>query len=173
MKIAVSSSGKELDSPVDAHFGRCTTFVIVDSETDDYEAIENTASEAGSGAGIAAATGLAKAGIEVVLTGNLGPNASRTLATLGIRAFRAEGDTVGKSVAAYLGGQQTEITGATVASKSGMNMPPTVFPSGPTGGGGTGGGRGMGGGGGRGMGGGGGRGMGGGGGRGAGGGGNR
>jgi len=184
MKIAVSSSGQELDSPVDPRFGRCTHFVIVDSETDDYEAVENAASEAGSGAGIAAATALAKAGAEIVLTGNLGPNAARTLSTLGIKAYRAEGDTVGESVTAFLDGQKVEITSPTVTAKSGLNPPATIFPSRPSGGGtgggtgiggGTGSGRGMGmgGGGGRGMGGGrgpgGGRGMGGGG-RGAGGG---
>ena len=29
MKIAISASGKDLDSPIDARFGRCAHFIVV------------------------------------------------------------------------------------------------------------------------------------------------
>ena len=39
MKIAVSAVGNTLDAQVDQRFGRCSYFVIVDSETMMAEAI--------------------------------------------------------------------------------------------------------------------------------------
>ena len=41
MKIAVSSSGKDLDSQVDPRFGRCAYFVIVETENMSFEAFDN------------------------------------------------------------------------------------------------------------------------------------
>ena len=35
MKVAISSAGKDLTSPIDPRFGRCAYFVIVDTETMD------------------------------------------------------------------------------------------------------------------------------------------
>ena len=43
MKICVSATTNSLDAPVDPRFGRCPYFVIVDSETVQYEAILNPA----------------------------------------------------------------------------------------------------------------------------------
>lgn len=39
MKIAVSSSGKDLDSHIDPRFGRCAYFIIVD--IDDMSLLDN------------------------------------------------------------------------------------------------------------------------------------
>jgi predicted Fe-Mo cluster-binding NifX family protein len=55
MKICVSSTGNTLDAPVDPRFGRCRYFLIVDSETMQFEAVPNIASGAMGGAGIQAA----------------------------------------------------------------------------------------------------------------------
>ncbi|TET61977.1 hypothetical protein E3J48_05015 [Candidatus Aerophobetes bacterium] len=41
MKIAVSSTGQDLNALVDARFGRCQYFVIVDPETMEFEAAPN------------------------------------------------------------------------------------------------------------------------------------
>lgn len=41
MKICITSEGKTLDSKVDPRFGRCQYFIIVDSETLVFEAVEN------------------------------------------------------------------------------------------------------------------------------------
>jgi predicted Fe-Mo cluster-binding NifX family protein len=52
MRIAVSSAGAGLDSEIDPRFGRCSHFVIVDSETMEFETIENPNVMAAGGAGI-------------------------------------------------------------------------------------------------------------------------
>ena len=55
MKIAVSSTGDNLDSNVDMRFGRCKYFVVVDSESMDFKALSNESVIASGGAGIKAA----------------------------------------------------------------------------------------------------------------------
>ncbi|MBW1940276.1 MAG: NifB/NifX family molybdenum-iron cluster-binding protein [Deltaproteobacteria bacterium] len=55
MKIAISSSGANLDARVDPRFGRCRCFVIIDPATQAFEVLENEAATLGSGAGIQAA----------------------------------------------------------------------------------------------------------------------
>ena len=51
MMIAVTASGPTLDSRVEARFGRCPSFLIIDTETMALEAIENPNVSLGGGAG--------------------------------------------------------------------------------------------------------------------------
>ena len=55
MKIVVSSQGENLDAPASPVFGRCPTYVFVDSQTMEFEAVPNPAMSLGGGAGIQAA----------------------------------------------------------------------------------------------------------------------
>ena len=41
MKVAVSSSGKGLDSQIDPRFGRCACFLIIETEDMSFEAFDN------------------------------------------------------------------------------------------------------------------------------------
>ena len=41
MKVAVTASGKDLDSPIDPRFGRCAYFMIVDTDSMSFEIFEN------------------------------------------------------------------------------------------------------------------------------------
>jgi len=75
LKVAVSSTGPDLDATVSPRFGRCPYFVIVETATMGYEAITNNSANNASGAGIAAAQEVASRGIDAVLTGRFGPNA--------------------------------------------------------------------------------------------------
>ena len=139
MKVAVSATGPSLDSPVDPRFGRCAYFVIVDLETMQSESFQNASQYAGSGAGIQAAQSVAGKGVQVVLTGNVGPNAFQALSSAGIQIITGAIGTVRESVARFKKGELGPISSPTAPMKYGM-------------GGGRGGGGGYGMGGGRGMG---------------------
>lgn len=76
MKIAVTSRGKDLDAEVDPRFGRAAFILIIDTETLEVEAINNSDNvNAFKGAGIQAASAVCEKGAEVLLTGYCGPKA--------------------------------------------------------------------------------------------------
>ena len=105
MKIVVSSQGETLDAPASPVFGRCPTFVFVDSETMASEAVPNPAMSQGGGAGIQAAQFVVNRGAETVLTGNLGPNAFDVLQAAGVPGYLVGEGTVGQAVTAFQAGQ--------------------------------------------------------------------
>ncbi len=86
MKIAVTSKGQSLDSEVDPRFGRAAYILIIDTDTLEFEIIDN-AQNANSfkGAGIQAAASISDKKAEVLLTGFCGPNAFKTLYAAGIK----------------------------------------------------------------------------------------
>jgi predicted Fe-Mo cluster-binding NifX family protein len=120
MKIVVSSQGGTLDAPASPVFGRCPTFVFVDSETMVTEAVANPAMNQGGGAGIQAAQFVVNRGAGTVLTGNLGPNAFDVLRAAGVPGYLVGEGTVGQAVAALLAGQLQPMAGANVAAHAGM-----------------------------------------------------
>jgi predicted Fe-Mo cluster-binding NifX family protein len=80
MKIAITSKGEELNSIIDPRFGRAAFILIIDTENDSLEAINNeTNVNAFKGAGIQAATMVHDKGAKVLLTGFCGPKAFTTL----------------------------------------------------------------------------------------------
>jgi len=147
MKIAISATGPTLDAEVDPRFGRCQHFIIADTETDGFEAVDNTSAAAAGGAGISAAQMIVGKGIEAVLTGNCGPNAHQVLTAAGIKVITGVSGKIKDAISEYKLGTYSAAQQANVPDHYGM-------------GGGGGAGRGMGGGMGKGMGRGGGRGMG-------------
>jgi predicted Fe-Mo cluster-binding NifX family protein len=94
MKVAVSSSGKDLNAPLDPRFGRCPYFVIVETEDMTFEVLANEAGASGGGAGIQAARQVASKKVDAVITGNCGPNAVQTLSAAGIRLYSGQSGTV-------------------------------------------------------------------------------
>ena len=106
MKIAVTSKGTELNSPVDPRFGRAAYILIVDTESMAFEVLDNKGNvNAFKGAGIQAATMIADQGAEVLLTGYCGPNAFRTLEAAGIKVGSDTTGTVAEAVAAFNKGE--------------------------------------------------------------------
>ena len=94
MKICVSATANNLEAQLDPRFGRCFYFVIVNSETMQFEAIPNMASGATGGAGIQATQTIANKGVKVVITGNVGPNAFGALSAAGIEIVTGAFGTV-------------------------------------------------------------------------------
>ena len=120
MKIAVTANGTDLDAPTSPIFGRCSTYVLVDTETMQYEAIANPAVASGGGAGIQAAQFVVERGAQAVVTGNVGPNAFGVFQAAGTPVYLNKGGTVRQAVQAYREGQLSPATDATVAAHAGM-----------------------------------------------------
>jgi len=94
MKIGISSTGTSLESNVDMRFGRCPYFIIYDTESNDFEHIENQSRQAMGGAGIQAAQMIIDKKVGAVITGNVGPNAYRVLSSANIKVYSGITGTV-------------------------------------------------------------------------------
>ncbi|MFW9916610.1 MAG: NifB/NifX family molybdenum-iron cluster-binding protein [Candidatus Thorarchaeota archaeon] len=112
MKIAISAEEETRDSQVDPRFGRCYFYLIFDSTKDTIQVVPNAAMGQMHGAGIHAAQTLLDIGVEVVLTGNLGPNAFNVLMQGGIKAFRANPGDVNQAIRQYQNGELSAIASA-------------------------------------------------------------
>ena len=106
MKIALTSTGKELTSDIDPRFGRCAYFIVVDTDSMNVEVFQNENKELNSGAGIQSATFIASKGIQAVITGNCGPNAIDVLSAADIDLYTGEGgNTVKESMERFTAGR--------------------------------------------------------------------
>ena len=106
MKIAVTSKTTNLDSEVDPRFGRAAYILIVDSETLEFEALDNKENvNAWKGAGIQAARMVSDKGADVLLTGFCGPNAFKAMKAANIGVANNASGSVRDAVKAYLDGE--------------------------------------------------------------------
>ena len=127
MKIAISSTGPDLDSQIDPRFGRCPFLLIVDTETEAIDVLENSAAASSDGAGIQTAQMIVNVGVGTVLTGNLGPNATQVLNTAGLKVHLGAAGTAREALARL--SQDTSQAAATSRPAS-----PGSSPALPTGG---------------------------------------
>ncbi len=112
MRIAVSTTEGGLDDKVSEVFGRAVSFTIVDVEDGDIKSVEvvrNDFAVRGGGAGVAVSQFLADKGVEVVLTGNVGPNALSVLNSAGIKVYRAGGMKVREAIEKFMKGELEQI----------------------------------------------------------------
>ncbi len=87
MKIAITSTGKELTSEMDQYFGRALNFLMVNQDTMDFEVVKNNSVGLLQGAGIQAGKIIVDNKVDVVITGNCGPKAFNVLNTAGIEVI--------------------------------------------------------------------------------------
>jgi len=115
MKIAISSTGKTLESEVDARFGRCPFFLIVEIENKkikNVKTIENTAKAQMGGAGITAGEIVANEKVEAVISANLGPRAFSVFEQFGIKIYQGQGK-IKDVVQDFINDKLTELINAT------------------------------------------------------------
>jgi len=124
MKICVSSTGQTLDAPVDPRFGRAQCFVIVDTDTMEFEAMANPAMSAGGGAGTKASQLVINKGAQAVVTGNVGPNAFAVLQSAGVAIHIGASGTVRDAVAALQAGKLQMVAAPSVAAHAGAGGAP-------------------------------------------------
>ena len=115
MKIAITAGGPTLDSPVDQHFGRASSFILFDTATRGHTAMDNAqALDSAQGAGVQAAEAVARAGAECLITGHCGPKAFRVLSAAGVRVCTGADGSVAQAIAAFESGRLTEARSADV-----------------------------------------------------------
>jgi len=115
MKLAITSQGKELSSEIDLRFGRAKWLIVFDLETGDFQAHDNELNlNASQGAGIQTGQNIANLGADAVITGNIGPNAFKTLDAAKVKIFLAEKQTVQQAIDLYKADELKEVEQANV-----------------------------------------------------------
>jgi predicted Fe-Mo cluster-binding NifX family protein len=84
MKIAITSTGNTSDSRLDPRFGRCSYFVIYDTDTREMEFLPNSARDAKEGAGPASVQIVASRNVKKIISGEFGARVRSLLDSLGI-----------------------------------------------------------------------------------------
>jgi predicted Fe-Mo cluster-binding NifX family protein len=120
MKIAIPASSDNLEANLDPRFGRCQYFLVVDSDSMDFNAIPNDSINAAHGAGIQAAQIIANMGVDVVITGNVGPNAFNVLFASGIKIVTGASGSIKDVIEKFKSGQLKEVKNPTVGGHFGM-----------------------------------------------------
>ncbi|MDK2879722.1 MAG: hypothetical protein PWR06_2438 [Thermoanaerobacteraceae bacterium] len=113
MKIAITSSGSDLDSMVDERFGRCRYFIFADSDTKEFEAVENEYASGAHGTGVQVAQFIVDKGVSALITGNVGPNAMRVLTESGIEVYTAHSMSVKEALEHFKKGNLNKAFGPT------------------------------------------------------------
>lgn len=98
MIIAVTSSDEGSDHMVDERLGRCAVFAIYDTDSGKYSFHSNQAKDASSGAGARAAQQLLDLGVDLLITGKVGPMAMEVLSEGDIKVESWTSGTVGEAI---------------------------------------------------------------------------
>lgn len=115
MKVAVTSQGRELSSPIDPRFGRAMFFVVIDTETGEFSVADNVQNlNAAQGAGIQAGRNVAELGAEAVITGHVGPKAFATLQAGGVKIHTGATGTVAQAIEQFKAGKLRQSADADV-----------------------------------------------------------
>jgi len=117
MKIAISSTGPNLDDALEARFGRCPYFLVVDPTTMEFEALPNPNRELGGGAGIQSAKLMTEKDVRVILTGSCGPNAVQVFERGGIKVVTGVSGSVRQAVQQFSDGSLKTTTASKTAGR--------------------------------------------------------
>jgi predicted Fe-Mo cluster-binding NifX family protein len=115
MRLAVTSSGQDLNSLVDQRFGRAKYLLLVDTPDRTVLAVENRAGmDAAQGAGVQAAQNVIDNKAVALITGHCGPKAFRALKSAGIDVFLTPAGTVADAIGLFETGGLKEALAADV-----------------------------------------------------------
>ncbi|NLV24355.1 MAG: dinitrogenase iron-molybdenum cofactor biosynthesis protein [Deltaproteobacteria bacterium] len=115
MKIAFSTSGENLDAPLDSRFGRAARFLVLDAEEGTFELIDNAQNlNAAQGAGIQSAENIIRAGADCLVSGHCGPKAFRVLQAAGVKIYNCTAATIAEALEQFKAGKLQAAAGADV-----------------------------------------------------------
>ena len=113
MKLAISSLDGKFDTQFSSRFGRCESFIFIDTETGDWESTPNPAAVARGGAGAQAVQFLSNSAIEATISGRYGPTAFSALDAAGIQSFVANSGTPEELLDKFLANELVQVNAAT------------------------------------------------------------
>lgn len=87
MKIILTTTSPNLDSGVDPRFGRGAYFLVIDTDTLEWQAYPNPSVGVSGGAGTLAAQFVANKKSKAVISGDFGPNAYDALQAVGVEMY--------------------------------------------------------------------------------------
>ncbi|OYT35009.1 MAG: diguanylate cyclase [Candidatus Aenigmarchaeota archaeon ex4484_52] len=111
MKIIISSTGDKIDDLLDARFGRCPYFIVVEIENKKIKtinAIKNIAMAQMTGAGINAAQIVANENPDAIITTNIGPRAFDVFEQFNILIYCGSGK-IKDVIQEFIDGKLTQI----------------------------------------------------------------
>ncbi len=85
MKVAITSTGNSVESKIDKRFGRCSYFVIYDTNDKGIEFLPNPNKEAQEGAGPASVQLVASKNVQKIISGEFGIKIKSLLDSLKIQ----------------------------------------------------------------------------------------
>jgi predicted Fe-Mo cluster-binding NifX family protein len=105
MRVAISTSGLDLDAALDPRFGRTRHIVVCSTDSQDISHHDNpSAIDAEHGAGIRTAEFVASLGVQAVISGAVGPKAMQVLRAAGITAYASTAISARAALADLRGG---------------------------------------------------------------------
>lgn len=120
MKIILTATSPNIDSSIEARFGRGAYFIVVDPDTMEWQAHPNPGVGAPGGAGTQAAQFAAKQQATVVISGDFGPNACFALQAAGIAMYLfGKSTNVRQAIELYKAGQLERVETATGPARHG------------------------------------------------------
>lgn len=112
MKIAFPVTGSDLSAMLDARFGRAQKFLIVDSDNDTFELLENGSNvDASQGAGIQSAQSVIASGAKALVSSHCGPKAFKVFQAAGIPVLQAPVASIAQLLAKFKAGELETMTG--------------------------------------------------------------
>jgi predicted Fe-Mo cluster-binding NifX family protein len=121
MKVGVAAKGKTLQSHVGDRFGRCAFFIVVDSGSMRFEAIENPGLRERDAAGLQASHMLIQRGVDAVVAKNIGHNALVTLIGAGVQVYSGAAGTVLNAIEKLKNGELIPAERPTVGFQDGLD----------------------------------------------------
>ena len=116
MKIAISTTGNNLDAEVELRFGRASSFLLFDTETKEFSLLDNSEQvNAMQGAGIKTAQNIVSAGAEALISGHCGPKAMQVLNAKKIAVYVTGKSFISSAIFKLQAGLLDPITTADVA----------------------------------------------------------
>ena len=88
MKIAIALEENSYNSSLDKRFGRASYFILINTETNNFEIIENEAKDEATGAGLKAVKTLVNLGVNEIIAGEIGPKAEALIKNFEIPVYK-------------------------------------------------------------------------------------